>query len=230
MRSFSDSSGGPDEHPQECPADAAWSRADCDGRLLSGQTPKAVARAAGVCPRTVRKWVARYRGEGSGWACAIAARGRIACIGRRRRRWSPSDRRAAPPALDRQADRGRGRRLAGDRQPHPAAPGAQPHRSAGAGRAGAPLRARASWRADPHRHQEARPLRARRPSHHRRSHRQTQAPRRRLGVRPRLHRRRLAHRLLPRSCPTRRRRAPSPSSKPPSPTTQSLGVTRRRGS
>jgi len=30
----------------------------------SGQTPKAVAAAAGVCPRTVRKWVDRYRREG----------------------------------------------------------------------------------------------------------------------------------------------------------------------
>ena len=30
----------------------------------SGQTPEAVAEAAGVCPRTVRKWVGRYRREG----------------------------------------------------------------------------------------------------------------------------------------------------------------------
>ena len=29
-----------------------------------GQTPKAVAQAAGVCPRTVRKWVDRYHREG----------------------------------------------------------------------------------------------------------------------------------------------------------------------
>ena len=33
-------------------------------QVLSGQTPKAVALAAGVCPRTVRKWVDRYRREG----------------------------------------------------------------------------------------------------------------------------------------------------------------------
>ena len=32
--------------------------------VLSGQTPQAVAEAAGVCPRTVRKWVWRYRAEG----------------------------------------------------------------------------------------------------------------------------------------------------------------------
>jgi transposase InsO family protein len=33
-------------------------------QVASGQTPKAVAEAAGVCPRTVRKWVARHRREG----------------------------------------------------------------------------------------------------------------------------------------------------------------------
>ena len=34
--------------------------------VLSGQTPEAAARAAGVCPRTARKWVARLKAEG--WA------------------------------------------------------------------------------------------------------------------------------------------------------------------
>jgi transposase InsO family protein len=33
-------------------------------QVASGQTPEAVAQAAGVCPRTVRKWVKRYRREG----------------------------------------------------------------------------------------------------------------------------------------------------------------------
>jgi len=33
-------------------------------QVASGQTPKAVGEAAGVCPRTVRKWLARYRSEG----------------------------------------------------------------------------------------------------------------------------------------------------------------------
>lgn len=32
--------------------------------VAGGQTPQAIARAAGVCPRTVRKWVARYKAEG----------------------------------------------------------------------------------------------------------------------------------------------------------------------
>ena len=32
--------------------------------VLSGQTPEAAAGTAGVCPRTARKWVARYKAEG----------------------------------------------------------------------------------------------------------------------------------------------------------------------
>jgi transposase InsO family protein len=33
-------------------------------QVASGQTPEAVSEAAGVCPRTVRKWVERYHREG----------------------------------------------------------------------------------------------------------------------------------------------------------------------
>jgi transposase-like protein len=33
-------------------------------KVASGQTLEAVAEAAGVCPRTIRKWVSRYRLEG----------------------------------------------------------------------------------------------------------------------------------------------------------------------
>jgi transposase-like protein len=33
-------------------------------QVLSGRTPVAAARAAGVCPRTIRKWVKRYFAEG----------------------------------------------------------------------------------------------------------------------------------------------------------------------
>ena len=32
--------------------------------LEGGQTPQAAARAAGVCPHTARKWVARFTAEG----------------------------------------------------------------------------------------------------------------------------------------------------------------------
>ena len=34
------------------------------GQIASGQTPEAAARAAGVCPRTARKWHGRYLAEG----------------------------------------------------------------------------------------------------------------------------------------------------------------------
>jgi transposase-like protein len=33
-------------------------------QIEGGRAPRAAARAAGVCPRTARKWVARYRAEG----------------------------------------------------------------------------------------------------------------------------------------------------------------------
>ncbi len=33
-------------------------------QIESGQTPEAAARAAGVCPRTVHKWLARFKAEG----------------------------------------------------------------------------------------------------------------------------------------------------------------------
>jgi len=33
--------------------------------MLSGHTPEAASRAVGVCPRTARKWLARYKAEGT---------------------------------------------------------------------------------------------------------------------------------------------------------------------
>jgi transposase InsO family protein len=33
-------------------------------RVMGGQSPQAAARAAGVCPRTIRKWLARFETEG----------------------------------------------------------------------------------------------------------------------------------------------------------------------
>ena len=84
-------------------------------QVESGQAPPAVAKAAGVYPRTVRKWVDRYRARGS---ARIA--GSLSPPHRLRRPTPPAasgHRRAAPPALDRQAGRRQGRRLAGDCQP-----------------------------------------------------------------------------------------------------------------
>ena len=99
-------------------------------QVLSGQTPKAAALAVGVCPRTIRKWVARYRAEG--------------LAGLRDRTAPPAappdtagscskDRAAAPPTLDRRADRGGGRRLAGHGQPRAAAAGLEQAERSGVG-------------------------------------------------------------------------------------------------
>jgi len=41
-----------------------WGRERLARAVLSGQTPQAAARAAGVCPRTARKWAARLKAEG----------------------------------------------------------------------------------------------------------------------------------------------------------------------
>ncbi len=43
----------------------SWGRERLARAVLSGQTLEAAARAAGVCPRTARKWVARFEVEGS---------------------------------------------------------------------------------------------------------------------------------------------------------------------
>ena len=43
-------------------------------QIESGQTVEAVGRAAGVCPRTVRKWLARYRSEGAAGLCDRSSR------------------------------------------------------------------------------------------------------------------------------------------------------------
>ena len=42
----------------------SWGRERLARAVLSGQTPQAAARAAGVCPRTARKWAARLKAEG----------------------------------------------------------------------------------------------------------------------------------------------------------------------
>jgi transposase InsO family protein len=44
------------------------------GRSASGQTPKSIAGAVGVCPRTVRKWVKRHQAEGVAGLCDRSSR------------------------------------------------------------------------------------------------------------------------------------------------------------
>jgi transposase-like protein len=113
-------------------------------QIESGQTPKAVAQTAGVCPRTVRKWVDRYRREGLAGLRDRSSRPH-------RLRWP------TPASLVEQIEALRRRRHTGKqiaaelrlspahRQPHPAAARAQQDRGAGALRTGAALRTRASW-------------------------------------------------------------------------------------
>jgi transposase InsO family protein len=43
-------------------------------QVACGQTPKAVSEAAGVCPRTTRKWVERYHREGVAGLCDRSSR------------------------------------------------------------------------------------------------------------------------------------------------------------
>jgi transposase len=148
--------------------------------VLGGQTPKAVSEAIGVCPRTVRKWVDRFKAEG--------------LAGLRDRSSRPDHLRQPTPqatvdrieALRRQ--RLTGKAIAAETGVSPATV-SRVLKRLGLNRLSAlepaePLPARAAWRADPHRHQKARPFRQNRPSHHRRPHRPEQHPRGRLGIRP----------------------------------------------
>ena len=180
------------------------SRADLVRRVVvEGQSATSVAAAFGISVRTATQVDGPLRGRGNGRSAGplVAAASPVSADAGCHRREGGS---AAPPAVDRQADRRRTGHLAGHGQPHPQAPRPQPYCSAGAGRTGPPLRAGEARRADPHRHQEAWPLRTRRPPHHRRSP-AGQLPRRRLGVRSCLDRRRLATGLL--ADPARREEA-----------------------
>lgn len=158
-------------------------------RVLSGQAPEGVARAAGVSPWTVRKWVARYKAEGSEGLKDRSSRPN------RLHRPTPTAIVERVAALRRQ--RWTGKQIAAEVGVSPASVSRILKRLGrpGAGRAGPPPATRTRWRADPHRCQEARPLRARPPPHHRQPPK-GEVPRCRLGVRPCRHRRRLAHRFL----------------------------------
>jgi len=46
-----------------------------------GQTPNAIANTVGVCPRTVRKWLTRYRDEGAAGLLDRSSPGGIAITG-----------------------------------------------------------------------------------------------------------------------------------------------------
>ena len=101
-------------------------------QVMSGQTPKAAALAVGVCPRTIRKWVARYRAEGLAGLRDRSSRPR------RLRRPTPQEVVLKIEQLRRQRWTGkqiaaRGRRLARHGQPRAAAAGLEQAECSGAG-------------------------------------------------------------------------------------------------
>src|ERR1700730_3174828 len=67
-------------------------------QVESGQMPEAVGLAAGVCPRTVRKWVERFRAEGLAGLQDRSSRPH------RLRKPTPAET-MAPPAYDGATDR-----------------------------------------------------------------------------------------------------------------------------
>jgi len=152
----------------------------------SGHTPQAIAAAVGVCPRTVRKWLKRYREEGLAGLSDRSSRphrlyrplskpvgDRIVEL--RRQRWTGKQIAAelgvSPASVSRVLKR---RGLNKLRALEPAEPVIRYER-------------KTPGELNPPRHQEARPVRPHRTPHHRRPHRSEQQPRRRLGIRPCLH-------------------------------------------
>ena len=159
-----------------------WSRAEIVTRVLERRQPvPGVAADLGVSERTVRKWLARYQGEGEAGlqdrSCRphrsprttpepVVAQG----VALRQQRWTGA--RIAPAVALSRATVGRLLRrqgLARRRLLAPPGPVQRDERAAGGPAA--------------RRHQEAGPHRGRGPSDHRRS--PAPRPRRRLGVGPR---------------------------------------------
>ena len=133
-----------------------------------GRSVATVARLYRTTPKTVAKWVARFRAEGIDGLRDRSSRPLSSPS------QTPPTTAAAIEALRRQ--RHTGKQIAGEvgvlpghRQPRPAPAGPQLVEGAGAGGAGSPIRARPSRRDDSPRHQKTRPLRADRTSHHGRS-------------------------------------------------------------
>jgi transposase len=90
--------------------------------VVGGQRPEAVAKAAGICPRTARKWIARFKAEGRA--------GLMDRSSRPKRLYRPTpaaivelSRSPAPATFYRQTDRCGPGRVASDCQPHLAASG-----------------------------------------------------------------------------------------------------------
>ncbi len=161
--------------------------------ILGGQPPEAASEAAGVCPRTGRKWAGRFKQEG--------------LAGLQDRSSRPHRlRNPTPPQVVERIESLRRQRMPG--KEIAATVGVSPAtvsrvlKRLGLSKLSALEPAeppRRYEREQPgemiHRHQKARQVQSDRPPHHRRPQGPEQQPRCRLGVRPCLHRRRLARGL-----------------------------------
>ncbi len=162
--------------------------------ILSGQTPQAASEAAGVCPRTGRKWVDRFEQEG--------------LAGLQDRSSRPQRlRQPTPPEVIERIESLRRQRMPG--KEIAATVGVSPATvSRVLKRLGLNKLSALEPAEPPRRYEREQPgemihidikklgkFNQHRPPHHRRPHRPEQQPRRRLGVRPCLHRRRLARGL-----------------------------------
>ena len=137
----------------------------------SGQTPKAISKAVGVCPRTVRKWLARYCREG-----VAGLRDRSS---RPHRLHRPTPQAVVERIAALRRERWTGKQIALETGVSPATVSRILKRLGlnklvAARRASTPLRARTSRRDNPSGHQEAWSHRWHRPSDHRRSQRTEQ--------------------------------------------------------
>ena len=161
--------------------------------IVSGQTPQAASEAAGVCPRTGRKWRDRFEQEGLAGLQDRSSRPKrlrkptppevIERIASLRRQRMPGKEIAttvgvSPATVSRVLKRLGLSKLS-------ALEPAEPPRRYEREQPGEMI----------HSTSKARQVQSDRPPHHRRPHRSEQRPRRRLGVLSRLHRRRLARGL-----------------------------------
>ena len=129
------------------------------------------AAAAGVSERTAYTWLARLSG-GRRAALQDRSSAPARCPHRLPAEQRRRDRAAAPPAHERAAHRPPARHAAFDRRRRAAPARPRPARAPSTPKPPVVRYERgAARRADPHRHQEARPDRRRRPPHHRRPHR-----------------------------------------------------------
>ena len=199
------------------------SRADLVRRVtVEGQTAKAVATAFGVAIKTVRKWVARFRAEG------VEGLGDRSSRPRRLHRPTPAVIVEKVEALRRQ--RWTGKQIAAEVGVSPATV-SRILRRLGLNRIAAlepaePVRRYEREHPGELIHIDIKKLgRFERVGHRITGDRSRASPAASAGSSSTSASTTPPASPSPRSCPTRRRRAPSPSSRPPSPTTQSLGVT-----